>query len=47
MPLICKAQAIKEVVVNCLISKLAGGADWGLSLIGLVQKVIEWDVSHA
>ena len=46
VPLIYKAQAIEEVGVNCLISELAGGADWGLSLINLMQKIIKRDMSH-
>ena len=47
VPLIYKAQAIKEVVGDCLVSKLAGGADWGLSLINLMQKMIKRDMSRA
>ena len=33
-----KAWAIEEIVVNCLVSELAGGANWGLSLINLMQS---------
>ena len=47
VPLVYKARAIEEVVVNCLVSELAGGANWGLSLINLMQKIIKRDMSHA
>ena len=47
VPLVYKAWAIKEIVVNCLVSELAGGADWGLSLINLMQKMIKRDMSRA
>ena len=47
VPPVYKAWAIEEIMVNCLVSELAGGANWGLSLINLMQKIIKRDVSHA